>query len=287
MTTTTTTTTGNEIQLTATELEMIKLQREKAELEAKEKELKHIADLDKTVAERERDMQKKVEKLVEQRANAKAFFDCLVSLKADMFTLVSKEVNIGGQVNDYRNNGREIYWEKDIKDVEYEIQVVNEKYKIRVYEHLTYSSKWSRSATNKGFHMFLIGADYKEENRAIKSVKTMFNKIEEHIEKNNSVKRSKDRAELAKEMALAAVKSEFPDYDVKHESNWVRSVYVKEGGTYENRIGFTLENGKHIRFSYRLLVVNEQDVLKLDLDGWAGFDYVEVINTISGLKQVK
>jgi hypothetical protein len=283
---TTTTTTNTEIQLTANELEMIKLQREKAELEAKEKELKRIADLDKQVVEREKEIEKAIELLAKQRQAAEIYFLDLESQKRGMFKLVNKAVNISKQVIDYSKDDRVVYWQKDIEEIEHEIQVVNEKYRIRVYEHLTYSSKWSRHATNNGFHMFLIGADYKDENRAIKSVKTMFNKIEAHIENAIDKKKIVDRAELAKHMALEALKSEFPDLNVKHENNWVRSSYVKEGGTYENKIVVTLENGKTFKFSYRLLIINGVDVLKLDLDGWAGFDYVEVIKTVGQLKQI-
>jgi hypothetical protein len=283
----TTTEKNTEIQLTETELEMIKLQREKAELEVKEKELKYKADLDKAVQERERDIQKKVENLVKQREAAEIYFLDLQSLKKDMFTLVPKAVNIRSQVIDYRTDDREVYWQKDIQEIEYEIQVVNEKYKIRVYEHLTYSSKWSRSATNKGFHMFLNGAEWKDENKAIKSAKTMFSKIEGYIEKEDNEKKSVDRAELAKEMALARLSEQFPELNVKAEKDWHRSTYGKSEGYWINRIVVTLENGKTFKFSYNLFKVNELDTLKVDLDGWAGFDYIEVITAIRQLKQVK
>jgi len=283
----TTETNNTEIQLTANELEMIKLQREKAEIEAKEKELRRIQELDKRVEDNEKQIVANALQCHKQRQAAELYFLDLQNISAGMFTLEEikfKKVHI---VRDYKKDTEEIYWEKEVEDVEYKIGVVDEKYRIRVYEHLTYSSKWSRTATNNGFKMFLQGGDYKDETKAITSVKTMFKKIESYIEYEVDKKKSVNRAHLEKEMALRAVKSEFPEFDVKFESNWVRSSYIKEGGTYENRIGFTLENGKHFKFSYRMLSINEQDVIKLDLDGWAGFDYVEVVNTINNLKQVK
>jgi hypothetical protein len=225
--------------------------------------------------------------LMEQRQAAQDFLCELQAQKKGMFEIIEKKVSVNKQVIDYTTEDRVVYWEKSVEDIEYEIGVVNEKYRIRVYEHKVYSGKWSRSATNKGFHMFLIGADYKDENRAIKSVKTMFNKIEAHIENAIDKKKSIDRAELAKEMALEQLKSDFPELDVKYEKEWHRSSYSKEGGYYQNRIVVTLENGKTFKFSYNVFKVNEIDTLKVDLDGWAGFDYVEVIRTISTLKQVK
>jgi hypothetical protein len=287
------TTTGNkEIQLTATELEMIKLQREKAELEAKEKELKHKQELDKRVELCEKQITEAVLLLHKQREAVKSYLLDLNNLKGikvnfPNFILVEKKVTIFQIVTDYRNEVSATYWKKSVDDIEYKIGVVDERYIITVSEHKVYTSKWSRSAVNKGFHMFLHGGEWKDENKAIKSAKTMLNKIEAYIENENDKKKSVDRAELAKEMALARLSEQFPELDVKYEVEWHRSSYNKEGGYYEYRIVVTLENGKTFKFSYNLFKVNELDTLKVELNGWAGFDYIEVIRTISALKQVK
>ena len=281
----TTTEINTEIQLTQTELEMIKLQREKAELEAKEKELKHKQELDKRVELCEKQITEAVLLLHKQREAVKSYLLDLNNLKG-IFKLVEKKVTISQQVSDYRNEDRVVYWEKSVDDIEYKIGVVDEKYIITVSEHKVYQSKWSRSAVNKGFHMFLHGGEWKDENKAIKSAKTMFNKIQTYIENENNKKKSVDRAELAKEMALQTLTNQFEDLFFKHEKSWVPNTYSKERGYYVDRIITTLSNGKTLYFHYGLKTINGVDTVIIGLNDWGGFDYVEVVNTIKTLNKV-
>lgn len=283
----TTTSNNTEIQLTETELEMIKVQREKKELEAKEKELLRKKRLDDDVMAKEKKIANSLRDYQNQRNATEIYFLDLESQKRGMFKLVKEEMCWKEQVCDYEDGNKYIYWETECKDTKYHIEVVNTKYKVYVKELLVYSSSWSSTATNKGYKMYLYGADYKEENRAISSAKTMFNKVEGFIEDANYKKKSINRAEMAKEMALARLSEQFPDLEFKYEQNWIRSAYTKEGGTYQNRIQVVLENNKIMYFHYSLSEVDNEVSLYVGLTDWNGFDYIEVITTIRQLKQVK
>jgi hypothetical protein len=266
---------------------MIKVQREKKELEAKEKELLKKKRFDEEVLAKEKKIANSLRDYQNQRNATEIYFLDLESQKRGMFKLVKEEVCWKEQICDYEDGNKYIVWETECKDTKYHIEVIDTKYKIYVKEQLVYNSSWSRTATNKGYKMYLYGADYKEENRAISSAKTMFNKIESYIEYVQDKKKSLDDTELAKQLALAKLKSDFPDLEFKYEQNWVRSAYTKEGGTYENRIECILENNKVMHFHYNLSKIYGENGIYVGLTNWNGFDYKEVITAIRQLKQVK
>lgn len=267
---------SNQIELSASELELISINRQKAELEKQERlAKKKIADDKKIVTGQNRASKMRAD-AIRQNIAATEFFEKLDAKYPGIYELdrVAKNETVL-EYNYYYHekdadrpeglvDNKEIIFSEDVNTQSFRIKRNNSIF-IIVKEHIV-STSFFRS-NNNGFKMFVIGAEYDKEKKALTNVDTAHKNIQDYIDAELAKNRSKNLSDIGWDMLEAEVKRENPDaFEVKKEEKYVSTGFRNtHRGYYQRTVLATFKNGLEVSYSYRYFEKDNEMVFTKEL----------------------
>jgi hypothetical protein len=216
------------ITLTPAEIELIELKRKQDEIAKQEKELKHKASLEKDIERQKQYMQQEKNTVDVLIQHTKAFFQNGFSADG-RFELVYKKYSIAFCVKDYTNQEdprsnnweRYDYWKESIDLQEAYIRLKdNDNMQITIVK------------TVRGYEMKLDrGFDWDDSRRTYKNVKTVIQKLNNKIAKDDKVTLMLNRKQIALDSCVATWSAKYPGCEVVYEKLYTGGYY----GTGSNR----------------------------------------------------
>ena len=279
------------ITLTPAEIEMIRIKREQEELKAKEAETKKQLEREKSIKEigirREsfisnvKTQQNATEQfLAELNINAVSHkYELTKTERTEQFILWNYKIEAEDKYE------KETYYNEPLTYEIYGLNVVDRNIKIEVKEYFksTGYSSYSRKQVSQGFRMYFI-----YENKAIKVVKTIIEKVNDKISSEDRKKVQIQETSTAKELALAELKKRYPEAELTADSKYT-SYGHKNGGYTTDLYKVKFPNGFAIRFSYCLEKPTEekgQVGVALSYNGIESYGTVDTNKMIEALKSL-
>ena len=282
-----------EIQPTAEELDMLRIKREQDALKKKEDDLKEQERLNKEIVDKRREIAAFKKSRTEYMAAADKYCqDC------EKHDIKLKRVEIADarvfDVKRYPHN------KPNSEDTDYDrpqimssesVGFVNIRlsYDKEHYADIKAHNPWSGwSSKFSGYKLFIEGCGYEIERRPYTSVKTVYNKIKEHLEIKKNVQTREQLEAEGFNKAYALIKKKYLGLDglatFEKKECWVGSGH--RGSSYKvNKVVVTFSNELVVsfRFSYD---GKELSIWRGDVE-LPNFDTDEVINALIGLKVKK
>lgn len=241
---------GGEIKLTDQEMEMIRIKREQDELKKKELDLKQQEKRSKDIMSSEKAVERYLAEDQQYVKASKDFYEKFEKAYPGQFELVEledyqKTEELYDHERDDQGKTKEdadgyliknVYWSKPYSLKNYEIKYnKDKKYTIKIEAHKTYTTYGSYKGQE--WVMKLKGlAGWKDEQKNLKSVKTIKDKIDEDIaskeRKVSAEQREKEGLQFMLDYVKEKYKDEKPEVKIEakgrrdYKNNWVESRYV-------------------------------------------------------------
>lgn len=249
---------NKEIQLTPAEIEMIKVKREQEELEAKERALKRQAEIEKEIEICKQRIITYKKECETQRYQATLFKEEFDKIAPNSYSLIKISKSETFEVYRYKlkpeggsSDKKEFFFEEKVNEEEYKIQRNGTNETMEVRFHIIYDTSTYRARPKNQYWAIEYGW-----NKFYKKAKTVHEKIEEKLAKQQREQKHKENKATAKETVLADLTKRYPGtritfkeeyrstyngrgYRKSYDTNWTETYYHVE-----------FENGLMIRFRF-------------------------------------
>ncbi len=279
-------------KLTPAELEMIAVKRQQDELKKKEDEVRKQVQHEKNIVIEKEKIAKFISSMETQRVATHNFLSQLKALKMEesipRYSLLEEDKEQKFELYDYEGNEKKVYFTESVPFILTKI-AVKEGYSIKVEEYFTSSSSWSTRRESHGHRMFLCGAGWEVERKALKNPKTMNDKIQSLVDSQIYRKEQQQQKSTAREQALELLTAKYPNTIITHDYSISSHNRGRDHSTTEF-YKVTFENGLCVKFTYSLdmaIKENEETKVKVSLYGFEGISSLKLDNVIEALKNIE